>query len=36
MELLDATKMLAGYIMGMEPSGRELLSMTTTEGREIQ
>lgn len=25
MELLNATKMLAGYTMGMEPSGRELL-----------
>ena len=25
MELINATRMLAGYTMGMEPSGRELL-----------
>ncbi|MCK7582587.1 MAG: hypothetical protein MZV65_48105 [Chromatiales bacterium] len=25
MELINATRMVAGYTMGMEPSGRELL-----------
>lgn len=30
MELVNATRMTAGYTMGLEPSGRELLVVVIT------